>query len=210
MAANLPRNAVIVTHRLCPANANARRTVGRSSKRAVTRMSKFKLGVLLGVVIGLAVSAAFAVWLLRDPIPTLSREAFTAAVARWKEKNPKHYDMQVVFTGGQTGTYQVEVRHGEVTRLVRDGQPLNRGAAWKLWTVSGMFEILEADLARMENPAEHPGLGEVQISAEFDGQWGYPRRYRQIQLGGKQATSEWQITQFSPAAEPAAAPIAGG
>lgn len=162
-------------------------------------MSKFKLGILLGVAIGLCGTIAVAVYLLRDPIPLLSKDAYESAVARWQEKKLEHYDMHVVFSGGQVGEYDVEVRGGKVTKLVRDGQPLqDRGAAWQLWTVPGMFEILEIDLARLDNPTPHPAAGEVRISAEFDPEWGFPRRYRQIQLDGKQISSEWHITQFTP------------
>ncbi len=163
-------------------------------------MSRFKLGLLIGGGVGLLGAAAVAIWLLRDPIPPLSREAYSAAVARWNAKSVHSYDMQAVFSGGQPGEYDVEVRDGKVTRLVRDGEPLpDRGVARKYWTIPGMFEILEMDLARLEQSAQNAAGAELRISAEFDEDWGYPRRYRQIQLEGKQVTSEWQITRFSPA-----------
>lgn len=153
----------------------------------------------MGGGVGLLSTAAVAIWLLRDPIPPLSREEYSAAVARWNAKGVRSYDMQAVFSGAQPGEYDVAVRDGKVTRLVRDGEPLpDRGVARRFWTIPGMFEILEMDLARLEQSGQNAGGADVRISAEFDEEWGYPRRYRQIQLGGKQVTSEWQITRFSP------------
>jgi hypothetical protein len=160
-------------------------------------MSKFKLGVLVGIGVGVVVAGIVVIVLLRDPISPLTRADYETAVARWREKDPRDYDMHIVFTGGQVGDYDIEVRGGEVTKLLRDGQPLaNRGSTWKNWSVPGMFEILETDLGRMENSASQ--AAEFKISVEFDGEWGYPARYRQIQLGGTGRTSEWHVTQFSP------------
>jgi hypothetical protein len=158
-------------------------------------MSKFKLGVLVGVGLGLIIAAVLAVWLLRDPIPPLTRSAYEEAAARWRRKNPQDYDMHLVFSGAQVEEFDVRVRSGEVTQLVRDGQALTkRGTTWRNWTVPGLFEILETDLARMENP--DADAVDVKISAEFDADWGLPSRYRQIQLGGARQSSEWQVTEF--------------
>jgi hypothetical protein len=158
-------------------------------------MSKFKIGILLGIGVGLGVAAVVAVVMLRDPIPPLTRTAYETAFARWREKNPQDYDMHVVFTGAQVGDYDVEVRGGAVTRLLRDGQPLvNRGTTWQNWSVPGMFEILQTDLARLDVPRRN--ADDFRISAEFDAEWGYPARYRQIQLGGARQTSEWHVTRF--------------
>jgi hypothetical protein len=159
-------------------------------------MSKFKLGVLIGVASGLAVAGLVAIVLLRDPIAPLTRTAYEKARARWRDKEPQNYDMHVKITGGQVGEMDVEVRGGNVTRLLRDGQPLaNRGTTWRNWSVPGMFDILASDLARLEDPTSN--AVDYKISAEFDAEWGYPARYRQIQLGGARQTSEWHVTRFA-------------
>lgn len=162
-------------------------------------MSKFKLGVLIGCGVGLFGVAVLAIWLLRDTIPPLSREAFDAARARWNERGPTNYDFSVVFSGGQPGSYDVEVRGGEVTRLVLDGEPLRRTDSWKSWTVPGMFDLMAMDLALIEDAARGVAErgSELRVSAEFDEQLGYPRRYRRIVLGIQQPTSEWEFTGFT-------------
>ncbi len=182
-------------------------------------MSKFKLGVLIGCGIGLAGVAAAAIWMLRDPIPPLTQGNYDAALARWNDRGPQDYDMTVVFSGRQPGNYEVEVRGGEVTQLVRDGEPLpNRGASWHFWTVRGMFDIMAMDLAAKDIAAKDLSAKapaaideqrqaevavEVKVSAEFDDAWGYPRRYRQITLGDSRSTSDWQITAFTPRSDDA-------
>lgn len=159
-------------------------------------MSKFKSGILLGIGVGVAVAAVLIVLLLRDPIPPLNRADYDVAVARWRDRAASDYDMRVEFSGAQVGDFRVEVRGGEVTRLVRDGQPLVNRGTWQSWTVPGMFEIIEIDLARLERP-DADAAGEYRVSVDFDPEWGYPQRYRQIQLGN-QKSSEWRITEFSP------------
>lgn len=166
-------------------------------------MPRFRLGVLIGVIVGLAIAAALAIWMLHDPIPPLARPEYEAAVARWRARNVVDYDLHMVFSGNQTGDYDVEVRGGEVTRLVRNGRPLeNRGSSWRSWTVPGMFEILEIDLGRIDRAADADPTAQYRVSVEFDVEWGFPRRYRQIQLGGNGGSSEWQITEFSPKPQP--------
>jgi hypothetical protein len=163
-------------------------------------MSKFKLGILLGCGIGLVASGAAAIWLLRDPIPPLTKAAFDEAVRRWQSRKVDDYDLTVVYSGGQTGTYEVEVRAGNVARMTRDGAPLaERRANWRYWTVPGMFELVEMDFARLETASlDGNAGGNVKVSVEFDEAWGFPRRYRQIQLRGRRTTSEWLVTRFAP------------
>jgi hypothetical protein len=165
-------------------------------------MSRFKLGIVVGCGLGVFGGAMLAIWVLRDPIPPLTRTAFESARDRWKQHGIGDYDMAIVFSGGQVGDFDISVRGGDVTRLVRNGQAVaDRGAAWRSLSVPGMFEILEIDLARIEERSDRGNAGEYKVSVEFDPAWGIPRRYRQIQLGGRRTTSEWQITRFIPRAD---------
>lgn len=159
-------------------------------------MSKFKLGVLVGCGVGLVGVAALAVWLLRDPIAPLTQTAFDAARQRWRERGPAAYEFDVTSSGAQPGNYEVEVRGGEVTRLMLDGEPLKRSDAWKLWTVPGLFDLMAMDLAELEKIEQGDAATDLRVAAEFDETLGYPRRYRRIALGGEQPTIEWEVTAF--------------
>jgi hypothetical protein len=83
--------------------------------------------------------------------------------------------------------------------LVRDGQAMpERGDGWKLWSVPGLFEILEIDLAEQRRLAAAGGSDKLYLSAEFDPNDGRPVRYRNIRVGGERREYEWHIEPFSP------------
>jgi hypothetical protein len=187
--------------------ATARPAVGKSS---IVR------GFLWGAVIAAVGLVAAYFWLRPTPMPPLSRQTLDAAALRWKEQGPADYDFRLVMSGEQSGEYQVEVRGGRVTRLVRNGvEPTRRGDSWEYWSVPGLLDVIEIDLAAAQRESAALAAGDgaaagngaaardgaaadsrLRLWAEFDDQWGYPRRYRRAALGTGHST-EWRMTDFS-------------
>lgn len=154
----------------------------------------------MGGSCGAVVAVVLAVALLRDTTPVLTRPAFDAAVARWKEHGPADYDLDVVVQGNQPGRIHVEVRGGAATAMTRDGVTPSQRRTWDYWTVPGQFDMIQIELDNQSDPrGQFAGASGSQLVlwAEFDPRYGYPRRYHRVLLGGQQEM-RWEVTRFQP------------
>jgi hypothetical protein len=135
---------------------------------------------------------------LREQTPRLTREAYEAAAERWDANGPASYDLDLVIEGRRTGLVHVEVRHGEITRMTRDGLEPRQKRTWYYWSVSGQFDTIEQELHMAESPARSfgaTGAAEVMMWAEFDPKYGYPLRFDRVVLGADLET-HWKVTRF--------------
>lgn len=164
--------------------------------------NRLPTGVLLGLffvalIVGLIV--VLQVFAVRR-IPDLTEPLLQAAEKRWQENGPASYDLDLEITGAQPGIVHVEVRDGEVTAMTRDGRAPEQRRTWDVWSVPGQFETIERELELAEDP-EHemqaPAGTRLQLRAEFDPQYGYPRQYQRMVFGGGPEIY-WQITHFQP------------
>jgi hypothetical protein len=155
------------------------------------------------LILPLIVAAvAGVVWLVRTLLPGLpqiSEADLAAAQSRWQAHEVRDYDLTVVLGGRQTGELKTTVRHGEPTSMTRNGTPIKEPRAWRPWTVPGLFETLETDFDNAAHPAEKFGSADVRVvlRAEFDPQYGFPRRYLQ-QVYGRLDDLTWTVTEFTP------------
>lgn len=154
--------------------------------------------MLLG---GLAALLGVGVYLLadREPgMPRLERDTLEAAMARWRERGPASYDLDVVISGRQSGDFHVEVRAGRVTACSRNGIA-PRPHTWETWTVEGQFDTLQRELDGAADPERIYGApgAEARQLALFDGELGYPLRYERHVLGADLGIA-WRVTRFSP------------
>ncbi len=150
----------------------------------------------IGAVAGLVV---FALTSVRRPPPPLTKMDFDAATERWRERAPSNYSMTVELTGRQSGTMAVTVNGSQPIAVVRNGVPTPE-RTWEYWTVDGLFEIIREDFQGLDQPERAFGVkdtSQLVQQAEFDAEFGYPRRYRRAVLTTGDAI-EWEIMQFEP------------
>lgn len=155
-----------------------------------------------GGAIALGVAIALGFILLRqriaDPTPLLTSERFEAAWERWRKTGPSDYVIQVRVTGSQPATYRVLVEDGEAREAFRNGQPLQQRRTFETWSVPGMFSTIEADLTRQQGKVP-AGVAPARMTlrAEFDPEFGYPRKYRRIEWG-QGIEVNWEVEKFEP------------
>lgn len=153
----------------------------------------------IGLPLGVVIAAVALVLLLRKGGETLTADGLAAARARWEEKRPASYDLSIEITGAQEGRHRVEVRGGRVVKMTTGGEPVPE-RVWPLWSVDGLFRFLETEIENRERPARAHGVetpGQVLLRAEFDGTWGFPRRFVR-HVRGRTDSIEWEITAFEP------------
>jgi hypothetical protein len=155
--------------------------------------------LLLGALILASAAGIVALrWWQSDPIPPLTPKLFYEARAKWETAGPEDYDIEVIVSGSQPATYEVQVRKGQAEVALRNGQPLRQRRTFGTWSVPGMFstmlrDVQAVELASSRNP--DPALPKLTLRAQFDPQYGYPARYRRIQQGSTVEVS-WQVTKF--------------
>ncbi len=161
------------------------------------RAARFVLGLSLGaltVVAGLLVGTI----LNRSHTPLLTRAAYEEAAERWDTHGPASYNLDLELTGNRPGKIHVEVRDGRPVHMIRDGVEPKQQRTWYYWTVPGQMDMIAEELDMAENPAasfDSPKATQVVIRAEFDPEYGYPRRYDRVVLGAD-FEIHWTVTNF--------------
>lgn len=152
----------------------------------------------LGGLLGLAATMGVLLLLARGSAPPLTVDALQAAQSRWNAAGIASYNLELELVGSQAGKIQVEVRDGQVTRMVRNGYQPSQTRTWYYWSVPGQFETIEIDLEAAKDPERGfgvaPGTRAV-LRGEFDEQLGYPKFYQRILLGTG-IHVEWKTTKF--------------
>lgn len=155
-------------------------------------------GAAVGGLAGLTLIIFWAMRARREALPPLTAEALQAAHERWRERGPKHYQMNVSVTGSQAERYRVEVREGSPVEVTRnEGLPVKR-ATWSYWTVDGLLGVLDHDLRFVEDPVRgfgaRPGSAVV-LRARFDDETGVPLDYERVILSPA-SQMRWTVTDF--------------
>lgn len=158
------------------------------------------LGLLMAVVIGAAAAIAALRARLNDGVPELTEEAIASAEACWEATAPAGYKLRVRIEGRRPGDVECTVEGGEVTSMTRDGRTPSQRRTWDYWTVPAQFDTIRQDMASAVEPQAGfgaPAGSKVLLRAEFDSQYGYPKRYRRYVLGTPLEV-EWEIVEFQP------------
>jgi hypothetical protein len=170
----------------------------------VTEQRRFRPAALVvGVLFGaMAVAAGLLTYafLNRNTTPLLTRADYEAAAARWNARGPANYNLDVLLTGNRPGKIHVEVRDGQATTMQRDGVVPRQERTWYYWTVPGMMDTIAEELEMAEDPAGSfgvSGASEVIQRAQFDPEFGYPRKYDRVVLGAD-FEIHWEVTKFEP------------
>jgi hypothetical protein len=91
-----------------------------------------------------------------------------------------------------------------VTRVTHDGRALKEVASAH-WSVDALFEIITRDLENAADPRRVFGVDDpdqVLLRAEFDPEFGYPRKYQRFVIGTGRAPGagemRWEVSRFEP------------
>ncbi|HEY1599103.1 MAG TPA: DUF6174 domain-containing protein [Pirellulales bacterium] len=156
------------------------------------------LGFAGGSVLALAVLLGVLIARREPSVPMVTREELAAAERLWQTHGPASYTMDLLIGGRQPGPVHIEVSDGTVTRMTRDGVTPSQRRTWEYWTVPEQFETIRQDFDSAETAGGFgaaPGTQTI-LKADFDPQYGYPRRYQRFVLASK-----------TPAQSPSLAPI---
>jgi hypothetical protein len=176
-------------------------TPPRSAKMKAAQVRALVVGGIIGAIITGGFLLVIGVLLMRQTLPPLTQESLDAAYQRWQEQQPEAYDYDVQVTGNRPSSLQVQVRRGQVTHLVRDGNANTPLRTWSFWSIDGLFDALERELemaggdrAKADNGTQQPTHGAV-LHAQFNSEWGYPEMFRR-HVPGQQLDMGWRITRF--------------
>ncbi len=153
---------------------------------------------VLGIVAALVVGLLAGLLVLRSGAPPdLTGADLEAARQLWSERGPTSYAVELQMGGALTDRRRVEVLDGEVVDMTINGDPASE-SAWKYWSVEGMFDAIEAELANAADPPPSLGIADpsqLVLRARFDPELGYPAEFFRHVLGRQQGT-EWQVVAF--------------
>lgn len=154
---------------------------------------------------GFAVGACCAILLAlialsrgSERLAPLDRERLAAAEGRWRRAHVGDYRMRVAVSGAQNGVYEVTVINGQPTSAARIPGGAMPRRTWDYWTVAGLFDMLDTELAAAEDPERGFGVAadsQVALYAEFDDATGRPVAYRRRVLGSDIDVS-WRVVGF--------------
>lgn len=163
------------------------------SARGRSRLQNIVLGVVVGSLVGLIGIIGVMVLINRGQLPLMKAAEFEAAEARWSQRGPASYDMDLEGNFDLKGRLHVEVRKGTVSAMTLDGQP-EPPRLWDYYSVPGLFGIIRDDLKRNEASATNPENAVIQ-QAEFDAELGFPRRYQRSGASAGQG-GDWRVVAF--------------
>jgi hypothetical protein len=165
----------------------------RGSARGRTRLQNIVLGAILGSAVGLIGVFGAMVYFNRDQLPLMKAADFEAAAARWNEHGPANYDLDLEGNFDLKGRLRVLVRNRKVTAMTLDGRA-EPERLWDYYSVPGLLGIIRDDLDRNARADAKPENLVVQ-QAEFDPEFGYPRRYQRSGASAGQG-GDWRIVRF--------------
>jgi hypothetical protein len=132
--------------------------------------------LLFAIVAGVGTMVGLNLWNARYQLTKDKRET---ARQLWDKAGPKDYDITITVTGRTSAKYDLQVRNGQITFALQNDKPFHddKGTLDKQrathWTVPGLFDVLETELANAAKPEASPCHTQV----EFDAQDGHPRSF---------------------------------
>jgi hypothetical protein len=158
-----------------------------------SRLQNIVLGAVIGSLVGLVGIFGVMVFVNRGQLPLMKAAEFEAAEARWNQRGPASYDLELEGNFDLKGRLRVEVRKGAVSAMTLDGRP-EPPRLWEYYSVPGLFGIIRDDLKRNDASAGNPENTVVQ-QAEFDAEFGFPRRYQRSGASAGQG-GDWRVVRF--------------
>lgn len=146
----------------------------------------------------LTVLAIVVIWSRRGQLPEVDITIHARQFAAWERVAPPSYDIEIQVTGRQPATYVVQVRDHKVVLATRNETPLLQERTKGTWSVPGMFDTMEYDLANDQaDPQKRltKNSPRVTVRASFHPKWHYPDAYQRIQWGSHYEV-QWNVTRF--------------
>lgn len=143
------------------------------------------------------------VWLVvREGTEPVTRERLGEARARWAAADISSYDMDLQFSGAQSGIYRVRVRGGRLKHITLNDGPANPSEE-EYWTVEGLFRIIEEELDLAEDPSRgaFPAGTQVWLRMHCDPDLGYPVRFIR-QVPGTNRGVQIRVLRLAPVHDP--------
>lgn len=143
------------------------------------------------------------VLMMRKPGEPLTAEALHAARRRWADRALRDYDMDVEVSGTQQGRHHIQVRAGRVVRMTTGGADVPEHI-WPFWSVDGMFDFLQTELANAADPKRAFGIDDpsaVVLRVHFDPELGYPKHFLRHVLG-RRMEIRWEVLSLRAAGSP--------
>jgi hypothetical protein len=174
-------------------------SAGKTTEPKKLQLPIHPLWIILIAAVGIAAMVAIRVKMRKPPPPDLTRNELNAAMAQWEKGGLRSYDLDFVFTTGYLGDthYHLEVRDGEVTKLLRDGHE-NLESSPEYWTIDHQFSVIAEDVEKLEKGQFKtvPGVT-VHLYAEFDPEYGFTKSYRK-EARGNPENFQWHVERFTP------------
>jgi len=158
---------------------------------------RFRWGLL---IVATPLAAGLLFYMARRPAwPELTASRLRDAEQRWHAAGAVDYNLRLELGESQAGQIELEVRRGQVTKLLRDGRAPTERRTWDVWSVPGQFEMLGRELEMASDPAGQAGAEpgtRLLLDAEFDAELGYPIHFRRLVLGHGLPDVAWDVTHF--------------
>lgn len=146
------------------------------------------------LLVAFVVGAAAGLLLLgRRSADPLTAERLSSARELWESRAPSDYDLELEMRGALEDTRVIEVRGGEVVGMTTGGHGVAE-SAWPYWSIDGLFDTLETELANAARPGS-VGAERIALLARFDPEWGYPSYFYRHFMGSLNDT-EWEVVRF--------------
>ncbi|MDX1385317.1 MAG: DUF6174 domain-containing protein, partial [Thermoanaerobaculia bacterium] len=146
------------------------------------------------LLVAFVVGAGAGLLLLgRRSADPLTAERLAEARGLWESRGPTDYLLELEMRGTLEDTRVVEVRGGVVLGMTTGGREVAE-SAWPYWSVEGLFDTLETELANAERPGS-VGAERIALLARFDPEWGYPSYFYRHFMGSLNDT-EWEVVRF--------------
>ena len=107
------------------------------------------------------------------------------------------YEMELEMRGAINERRIVEVEAGIVIDMMAGSAPAAR-SAWDSWSVEGLFELLERELANVDASLETYGVEDpslIELEAAFCPDLGHPLFFRRV-VPGATLPIEWEVIRL--------------
>ncbi|MGB0715358.1 MAG: hypothetical protein ACPGXK_05740 [Phycisphaerae bacterium] len=138
-------------------------------------------------VVGIVVTVV----LTRQAMDRLTPELLEAARGRWQQADIQNYRIRYEMNKDE---YDVLCRNGIVHEVTVNGN-VPASSQWSLYSVEGVFNVLQMDLDNAADPKGPFRSGKPIMRVIFDAEWGYTRMY--LRSGGGPRGGSFDVKEFT-------------
>lgn len=166
--------------------------LGLAIVNATAAPQKNRLWIWYFFILGVLTTAFLTILISFNLRQQLRPEQLRAAQDLWRGKGPRDYDFKYKQVATETESFEVRVRKGQATAVVRNGEPLEERLR-RYHSMPALFAIMEANLERDQKP----GSPRTYCIASFDAADGHLEHYIRSVMGSHERV-EITIQEFAP------------